>query len=339
MFLRVLCLSYFLTVQSVAQESISLIEGEEYIKANLMVEVSKGRRLNLYCTGRGHPTVILESGLTEPINNWGLVQPLISKSTRVCSYDRAGVGFSDKINRESTSSNLVEDLRNLLNNADIEPPYVLVGHSFGAMNVRLFAHSFPNDVIGIVLIDPSDENQVTRTRSNYPEKTDEQWQDEIESFLDKQRNCLRESRNGFEENTIWENECRFNQYKQLSEEVKIATEEFQKQPKFWEAQVSELENFYTLSAKQLRAVRKSFGDLPLIVLTATRTPPSTNDREKLAKWKKNYEVWIELHKEQAKLSSRGIQKIVTGAGHQIALDRPEIVVQAVLKVIKESSSR
>ena len=316
-----------------------LIDGAAYTKASHLVEIEPGRRLNLYCLGEGSPVIIFESGLTEPINNWGWVQPLVSRTTQACSYDRAGVGFSDPITRSATSANIVDDLHRMLNSANIKPPYVLVGHSTGGLSARLYAHTYPDEVVGMVLVDPSDENQVTKSRKlYYPEETDEQKQADISAFLQTQKDCMNEAMKGFLPGTELAKKCRIGQYKQLSAAVQQATNNFQMKLPFWQAQVSELESFYYASAEQLRRARKSFGNMPLIVLTETRIPPRNASAEKLALWKSSYDLWKSFHIEQAKLSSRGFQEIVPDAGHQIPFDKPEVVENAILRILKMATT-
>jgi pimeloyl-ACP methyl ester carboxylesterase len=112
------------------------------------------QRLHVYETGEGDPTVILEAGISATICNWQRVQPEIAKFTRVLSYDRAGLGWSDRARTPRTVSQIVEELHKMLLAADVPPPYVLVGHSFGGIVARLYTMRYPNEVGGIVLVDP-----------------------------------------------------------------------------------------------------------------------------------------------------------------------------------------
>lgn len=122
-----------------------------------------GHRLYLNCTGEGSPTVILDAGLgDDSSNSWSDVQPEIAKFTRVCSYDRANTGESDSISKPRTIEQIVADLHNLLTNAKVPAPYVLVGHSFGGMNVRMYAAKYPTEAAGIVLVDSSLEDLFVR---------------------------------------------------------------------------------------------------------------------------------------------------------------------------------
>ena len=124
-----------------------------------------GRSLHVSCTGAGNPTVILEAGLGRVASStiWKAVQPAVAEITRVCAYDRAGRGTSDPDPRTATEFRTgraaVEDLRLLLRAASITGPYVLVGHSLGGAYTRLYAGQFPQDVVGMVLVEASHEEQ------------------------------------------------------------------------------------------------------------------------------------------------------------------------------------
>ena len=116
-----------------------------------------GRNLFLACTGvkkpTGNLTVILEAGLGADHSSWALVQPAVAPIARVCSYDRAGLGQSDPAATPRTSADVVADLYQLLQTAGEGGPYLLVGHSFGGLHGRLFAHEYPDEVLGVVLVD------------------------------------------------------------------------------------------------------------------------------------------------------------------------------------------
>ncbi len=109
-----------------------------------------GHRLHLLCSGEGEPTVILESGLGAYSVDWGLVQPLVGKFTRVCSYDRASYAWSDRGPDPRGLRTSVSEVHRLLAAAGITRPYVVVGQSWGGRIVRLFAHTYPQEVAGMV---------------------------------------------------------------------------------------------------------------------------------------------------------------------------------------------
>lgn len=111
-------------------------------------------RLHYRCRGSGTPTVILEAGIAASSLTWSLIQPRIAVLTRACSYDRAGLAWSEGATSVRSMPVLVAELRRMLEHARIAPPYVLVGHSFGALVIRAFARAHPRDVAGLVFVDP-----------------------------------------------------------------------------------------------------------------------------------------------------------------------------------------
>ena len=137
----------------VFQEIGSARDARRFPPPGQMVDVG-GHRLHICCTGRGGPTVVMDSGFPGTSLSWTFVQPEVAKFTSACSYDRAGLGWSDAGPMPRTSRQIVEELHALLLNARADEPYVLVGHSFGTFTVRLYASSYPAEVAGIVLLDP-----------------------------------------------------------------------------------------------------------------------------------------------------------------------------------------
>ncbi|HKQ16179.1 MAG TPA: alpha/beta hydrolase [Steroidobacteraceae bacterium] len=139
---------------------------------NTLIDIG-GRRLALNCTGAGTPTVILETGLGAESDEWAAVQEAVQTFTRVCRYDRAGRGASDPAVRRRSAAEMVEDLHVLLRTADIRGPYVLVGHSFGGLLMRLFAQRFPQEVRSLVLVDSMHEDQFEVFGPTFPPATAE----------------------------------------------------------------------------------------------------------------------------------------------------------------------
>lgn len=117
------------------------------------------RRLFLMCTGQGTPTVVLEAGLGSTSEEFAFIQSEVSNFTCVCAYDRAGLGKSDPAPVPRTCQDQVEDLHSLLAAAHIDPPHILVGHSWGGLNVRLYASRYPGEVVGMLLIDAAHEDR------------------------------------------------------------------------------------------------------------------------------------------------------------------------------------
>ena len=121
-----------------------------------------GYRLHLYCIGEGSPTVVLEAGLNDCSLQWTQVQTEIAKFARVCSYDRAGLGWSDRGGLPRTGTAMVLELQKLIERSGIQGPLVLVGHSFGGLLAREYAQAHSGRVVGLVLVDAAHEDYLER---------------------------------------------------------------------------------------------------------------------------------------------------------------------------------
>ena len=130
-------------------------DAKAYPPPGQMVDVG-GYRLHINCTGEGSPTVVIESGWGDFSAAWGWVQPEVAKTTRVCTYDRAGMGWSEASPQPRTARQFAKELHTLLEKANEPGPYVLVGHSLGGYTVSVYAHDYPEEVAGLVLIDAQD---------------------------------------------------------------------------------------------------------------------------------------------------------------------------------------
>ncbi len=275
-------------------------------------------RMNIDCSGQGSPTVILESGLGGPSVDWLMVQAGVSKFARVCSYDRAGYGWSDAGPEPRSSLQIAHELRQLLQSSGEKGPYVLVGHSMGGYNIRVYTGQYPNDVVGIVLVDASHEDQDLRA----PESIRKWHQDhhkhpgweKLKYFLQLNLGWarLRADRDAPE---FWPKAFRDE-------------EEFLTLPTKHQFTVIDEDQFFsTLSATQVRSAG-NLGDRPLIVLTATRQddiPPEIPPKDAQAE----EDLWIhQLQPELARLSTHGKQ-IVVDSSHEIPTEHPEVVVSAI----------
>src|SRR4029453_11162956 len=156
--LGLLALIVLLAASSVTYEAIMAVgDTKRYPPPGQLVDVD-GHRLHLHCVGQGSPTVVLDAGLGAFSLDWGAVQPEIAMTTRVCAYDRAGLGWSEPGPRPRSPQQFADELYTLLTNAGVEGPYLLVAPSISGKTARLFAGLHPNQVSGMVLIDARHES-------------------------------------------------------------------------------------------------------------------------------------------------------------------------------------
>ncbi len=267
--------------------------------------------MHIDCAGEGSPAVILDSGLGDGYRSWRKVQPQIAQLTRVCSYDRAGVGYSDSSPKLRTSKVFAEELHALLQNARVPPPYVLVGHSMGGYDVRLFASQYGNEAVGMVLVDSSHPEQEKRLPPMLKD-LDRTWIREQEFFEFTMPFGLPRllgfcSRDGEERAA----ECNFHSVRES---------------------VAELKSISASAAET--AAAGSLGNMPLVVLSQDPDAPQYDLPEDLVK--PTNEAWGQMQTELARLSTRGTRVIAKNSGHYIQLDRPDLVVDAIRKVVNEA---
>jgi len=143
------------------QRCATMLDERRYPMPGVLVEVN-GHRMHLDCRGQGSPTVVLDAGLGDSASTWALVQPEVAKFTRVCSYDRPGLGWSEQWSGARDTRHVAVELENLLQQAHISGPYLLVGHYFGGYNQIVFQSLYPDQVVGIVLVDSSHPDQGNR---------------------------------------------------------------------------------------------------------------------------------------------------------------------------------
>jgi pimeloyl-ACP methyl ester carboxylesterase len=136
------------------QAIATVTDSRNHPPAGRLVDVG-GYSLHISCQGNGTPTVILDALFPGTVSNWAWVQPEITKTTRVCAYDRAGLGWSDSGPMPRDAVQQAAELHTLLANAGVTGPYVLVGHSLGGLSVRMFADRYPDEVAGMVLVEAS----------------------------------------------------------------------------------------------------------------------------------------------------------------------------------------
>lgn len=310
-----------------------------FLPPGRLVDVG-GLRLHLHCSGpetgqatgqsTGQPTVILESGFNFPSLAWRHVQPVLAKQLRVCSYDRAGLGYSDPdaTRTAQTSARMAQRLHTLLERAGVGGKLVLVGHSNGGYVVRSYFAQFPADVVGAVLVDSSNEHMDEHFAGP-------NW--EPEHVADQKKEWRR----------LWMWQAlRFFGGLRLLLSMKVGSPGLHFPPELLE------ETLYLInqpgahptmlaeadgipeSCAEMRSGR-GLGDLPLVVLTAGKFQPSSLP-PRGDFWNN---LWVhELQPQLARLSTRGRQ-VVVDSGHMIPFEKPEAIVQAVTEVVAMAGAR
>ncbi|HKW00772.1 MAG TPA: alpha/beta hydrolase [Vicinamibacterales bacterium] len=254
-----------------------------------------GYRLHLWCTGDGSPAVILDTGLGGTSADWGFVQPDVARFTRVCSYDRAGMGYSDPGPSPRTARRIATELATLLDRGGITGPVVLVGASFAGLDVRVFASDFPERAAGLVLVDASHEDQ-------------EQDVPRIARFVPVL-------------SAIGVFRVLGVSFGQGVELLPSSVQPYARATRFraagYQAAADEIIHFPE-SASEAKSSRRTLG-IPVLVVSGGRGANET---------------WRRLQKDQASLSARGCLIIAEQSGHLVAVDQPGVVVDAIRTVVE-----
>ena len=279
-------------------------DAKKYPPPGQLVDVG-GYRLHIDCTGTGSPTVVIDAGLGDWSTGWGYVQPEVAKTTRVCTYDRAGWAWSEAGPLPRDAAQFAKELHTLLKNANIPGPYVMAGHSLGGLTVRVYVHDYSSEVVGVVLIDSMTPQQFAQSPTDVQPQLDTQSRPfnlmvalgrlGIVRLFVKPLGILPDAPPNAEA------------YYALGV-----------RPQNTQALIDDLRGM-PAAGVQASAV-KSFGDLPLIVLTAR-----LND---LPGWP----VW---QTELLQLSSNSQQLIAENSGHNIEFDEPDAAVKAILQMVHQ----
>jgi pimeloyl-ACP methyl ester carboxylesterase len=295
-----------------------------------------GWRLHLNCEGAskpGQPTVVLEAGGGDFSATWALVQPKVATFARVCAYDRAGSGWSDLGPNPLTMRQWVYELHALLNRAGVPPPYVLVGHSLGGFLVRLYTSSYPADVSGVVLVDASHEEDLVGFNGKMI-----RWREEATG-----KTVPRARPSGPMRESDFSDTVRERAERSSTQCDRVNAPPFDKLPpaaqqaRTWECSQlkSHLPGQSDFDGDEVAAIRaerekdeRPLGTRPLVVVTRGI---SGYEREPLPEQREQ-----ERHVHQADLvtlSRNGKQVVAEGSGHQVQIEAPELVVQAIRDVV------
>ena len=341
-----LALGLVSAISSVSAASLPLVPieqvGKDYTHPHQRVDVGQGRMMNLYCVGQGAPTVVFDGGGFDWSVTWALVQPAVAARTRACSYDRAGLGYSDPSPRPPTPANVVDDLHTLLERAGIDGPVVLVGHSLGGFNMKLYAATYPDQVVGLVLVDPSEERATQRIGAAMAAKfgqplVDESEADDRESIagaIAHFGDCVKAADAG-QLAPIYA-QCSDPPRPQLGPEILAERARLQQAPTHQRTQQAELQ--YSIYGPDTSADARyaglfgqplAFGDKPLVVLSSSMFDMAPPFGEL------NYASMSALHTQTAALSSRGLRRMVPRSRHNVQIDQPQAVVDAIVEVLDQ----
>ena len=279
-------------------------DAKAYPPPGEMVDVG-GYRLHINCTGTGSPTVIIDAGLGDWSTGWGFVQPEVAKTTRVCTYDRAGWAWSEAGPLPRDATQFAKELHTLLKNANIPGPYIMVGHSLGGLTVRVFVHDYASEVVGVVLIDSMTPQQFTQSPTEVHPRLETQSRPFNPLVLLGRLGIVRLFGKplGIITDAVPNPEA-YNAFSIRPQNIQALMDESQGMP---------------AAGAQASAV-KTFGDLPLLVLTAKLT---------------DIPGWQEWQIELLQLSSNSQQLFAENSGHNIEFDEPDAAVKAILQMVEQ----
>ncbi|HEY4361708.1 MAG TPA: alpha/beta hydrolase [Bryobacteraceae bacterium] len=272
----------------------------------------EGRRMHLYCSGAGSPTILIEAGASADWLGWQAVQSTLSSSTRICTYDRAGHGWSQPRSGPRDAETIVRELHSLLDQAAIPRPLVLAGHSAGGLYVREYAREFPAEIAGVILIDSSSPQQIDELPG---------WRQSYEA--DKRD---RPARILLQRLRVWSGWDRLtgNCHNEPSPELRNLAAQYDAEmcrPKYVGGEDSELPYFETSCRQAARLT--TFGDIPLLVLS----------RDPSAEHSAGNRVWEQEQESLKQLSPISWRIIARTAGHAVHHDRLDVIVAETTRLL------
>ena len=298
-----------------------------YAKPQQLVDIG-GRNLNLRCSGTGATTVLLEAGNNADSMTWSKLQPLVAKFAHVCSYDRAGTGFSDGGPLPRNVDTHADDLAALLHSAHIATPLVLVGHSYGTNIVRRFADKHPDQVAAIVLLDPPPQN-VAEFAPDLQKADDEEQEQELAII----RKCAEGAEKGQLDAPPPElKPCLRGPNPEFSDALNAAQHASKIRPAFWQTIIS-IKQTNNALYKQPVSAQEKHGAIPLLVLQ-----PDAPFGDMPAEMRKPLEAAREkTQKAIVATSSKGKIIAVARSSHDVQIDRPDAVVAAIKEALAKGA--
>lgn len=279
-----------------------------------LVEV-EGGMMHIHCLGEGTPTVVLEAGFgTDGSSSWDPVIQDLAAVSRVCAYDRPGILWSDPGKKPRDAYRNVESLHALLAGAAESPPYVLVGHSLGGPLVRVFADQYPDEVVGMVLVDSSHPEQEERFPPEVAELSESTLPSPFVMRFTAATGVLR-----------WMTRPR-------GESVEEPDPVMLRLPQSVAGMMAEMDAMTDIMGQAGHT--PGLGDMPLVVLTAGSTPEPLPPGVTEALEAQMSEIWDVLQRELATLSTKTDHRIIDDATHYIHHDRPDVVIKAISDVVR-----
>jgi pimeloyl-ACP methyl ester carboxylesterase len=288
-----------------------------------------GTALNFYCIGRGKPVVVLESGLGGRASQWSAVQAALAGTSTVCSYDRAGYGFSSPGPEPRTSRTIAVELGEALDALGLRGPYVVVAASYGAFDIRLLARARANDIAGAVLVNPSAEQEELVQANPAIERIDTEG-------LNAAKACLAAAKSGeLAKPGAQADSCVGPPGDTPAAQVRRHLLEG---PNTWSALVSEWSNIKT-SAQEVSDSGQNFGSRPLVVISAGMEPAysgmSAGEQAALhAFWPQ----WNRWQDDLARLSTRVYHVRTKSPDRSTERSNPDCVASAVKAVIAAAAA-
>jgi pimeloyl-ACP methyl ester carboxylesterase len=332
----VCALAATLTARALAQDLPPTDESlAAYADTTHSVTLADGREIHFVCMGAGSPTVILTAGLGGWAASWKEVQPTLARTTRACAWDRPGFGLSDASSVRQTVATTAADLEEALESGP-GGPYLMVGHSLGSYESLLFTDRHRDDVVGMVLVDPSIPDQFAVYARVAP-LIDEQMKVAMAAGVAEMRKCAADLRDG----TVAPGKpdpagC----LRPIPSAYPAALREAigrHRGPERLET-VASFNATVAESAALVVNPARNYGDMPLIVLTATDLgfPPPGAAPDLLAQGTAFIDMNNLGHDELAALSTRGVNARVPGATHAIQEVRPQVVIDAIVAVVAQA---
>lgn len=313
-------------------EPLRVVASEIYSRPAQLIPVMGKRRLNLVCMGTDSPVVLFEAGAGGGAPDWRKVQAEVAKVTRACAYDRAGYGYSDPIDRPVDAINVVADFHQMLKGASLDAPIVLVGHSVGGIYSELFAATYPSQVAGLVLVDPTGLEDFGLINKVLTE--DERAQQKASHLRQSATyaRCLQLAKRGKVPVSAG-SECAAPQTDDPV--MNVVLQRQYGDPKRWETFQSAMRAFYpsddplesdSVTTSEVRAQPLALGDKPLILLkTPGRVPPGER-----GEWLRS--ASLASARKLVTASTRG-RVVEVDSGHYIQFQHPDVVIDTVLEVV------